>query len=101
MNKKILSLILALVMVAGMLPAQALAVQSGFAAAPDKSGSLSATNPAQALPLTGPMTLGGPTAPAEVTQTGIADSALIQAVTDGELTKLEPQDDPHFTKTEE
>ena len=100
MNKKILSLILALVMVAGMLPAQALAVQSGFAAAPDKSGSLSATNPAQALPLTGPMTLGGPTAPAEVTQTGIADSALIQAVTDGELTKLEPQDDPHFTKTE-
>ena len=101
MNKKILSLILAIVMVAGMLPVNALAVQSGFTAAPSESGSLTAVNNAKPLALNGPMTLGGASAPVEITQTGIADSALVQAVTEGELTKLESQDHPHFTKTEE
>ena len=91
MTKKILSLILAIVMVVTMLPANALAVQSGITAAPSESGSLIAANPAQAHALTGPMTLGGASAPVEATQTGIADSPLVQSVTQGELTKFEPQ----------
>lgn len=91
MNKRFLSLILAVVMVVALLPANALAVQSGFTAAPSESGSLIAANPAQPHSQTGPMTLGNTTAPAEVTETGIVDSPLVQAVTEGELTKLEPQ----------
>ena len=63
MNKKILSLILAVVMVVALLPANVLAVQSGFTADPDATGSLTATNPATAHPLSGPMTLGGASAP--------------------------------------
>ena len=101
MNKKILSLILAVVMVFGLIPANAMAIQSGFTAAPSESGSLIAANPAEALPLTGPMTLGGPTAPAEATQTGFADSALLQSATEGELTKYESQGHTAFSKTEE
>ena len=91
MNKKILSLILAVVMVVAMLPANVLAVQSGITAAPGESDVLTAVNNVSALPLDGPMTLGGPSAPAEVTQTGLTDSALVQSVTEGELTKFEPQ----------
>ena len=45
MNKKILSLILAIVMVASMLPVNVFAVQSGITAAPSESGSLIAANP--------------------------------------------------------
>ena len=101
MNKKILSLILAVVMVVAMLPANVLAVQSGIAAAPSESGSLKAYNNVSALPLTGPMTLGRDSAPVEVTETGIASSPLLQSATTGDLTKLEAQDHPHFTKTEE
>ena len=101
MNKKILSLLLAVVMVVSMLPANVMAAQTGFTAAPSESGELKAYNNASALPLTGPMTLGRDSAPVEVTETGIASSALLQAVTDGDLTKLESQDHPHFTKTEE
>ena len=86
MNKKILSLILAVVMVASMLPAQVLAAQSGITAAPSENGNLTAVNPAAAHSLTGPMGLGGASAPAEVTETGIVNSGLIQAVTEGELT---------------
>ena len=101
MNKKILSLILAVVMVVAMLPANVLAVQSGIVANPDANGSLTATNPATALPLNGPMTLGGASAPVEVTQSGIVDSALIQSVTEGELSKLEPQDRSEYATVEE
>ena len=101
MNKKILSLILAIVMVVALLPANALAVQSGIAAAPTESGNLTATNDAAALPLNGPMTLGNSSAPVEVTQSGIVDSALIQSATEGELTKLDPQDRESFAKVEE
>ena len=100
MNKKILSLILAVVMIAAMLPANALAVSSGIAVAPSESGSLIAANPAKAHPLTGPMTLGGASAPAEVTQSGISGSPLVQSATSGELTKLETQGNVPFTKTE-
>ena len=91
MNKKILSLILAVVMVASMLPAQVLATQSGITAAPTESDVLKAQNEATPLPLTGPMTLGEASAPAEVTETGIVNSAVLQSATEGELTKLEPQ----------
>ncbi|MBQ7231603.1 MAG: hypothetical protein IJX04_12005, partial [Oscillospiraceae bacterium] len=101
MNKKILSLILAAVMVFGLVPANALAVQSGITSAPTENGSLIAAAPAESLSLTGPMTLGSASAPAEATQTGIADSALVQAVTEGELTKFESQGNTPFTKTEE
>lgn len=101
MNKKILSLILAAVMVFGLVPANALAVQSGFTAAPSESGSLVAAQPAEALALTGPMTLGGASAPVEATQTGIVDSALVQAVTEGELSKYESQGRTPISKTEE
>lgn len=101
MNKKILSLILAVVMVFGLVPANALAVQSGFTAAPSTSGSLIAANPAENHSLTGPMTLGGPSAPVEATQTGIADSTPVQSATEGELTKLEPQGHTPISKTEE
>ena len=101
MNKKILSLILAVVMVVAMLPANVLAVQSGFTAAPTESGSLVAANPAEALSLTGPMTLGGSAAPVEPTQTGIVSSALIQSATEGELTKFESQGHTPISKTEE
>ena len=92
MKKRILSLLLAVVMVAGMLPANVLAVQSGFTAAPSESGSLIAANDAKPADTTGPMALtNGNSKPAEVTQTGIVDSALLQSATEGELTKLEPQ----------
>jgi len=101
MNKKILSLILAVVMVVTMLPANVLAVQSGITSAPSESGSLVAANPAQAHPLTGPMTLGQAPAPVEPTQTGFAGSALVQSATEGELTKLESQGHTAFSKTEE
>ena len=101
MNKKILSLILAAVMVFGLVPANALAVQSGITSAPTENGSLIAAAPAEALSLTGPMTLGSASAPAEAIQTGIADSALVQAVTEGELSKYESQGNTPFTKTEE
>ncbi|MBQ7231097.1 MAG: S8 family serine peptidase [Oscillospiraceae bacterium] len=101
MNKKILSLILAAVMVFGLVPANTLAVQSGITSAPTENGSLIAAAPAESLSLTGPMTLGSASAPAEATQTGIADSALVQAVTEGELTKFESQGNTPFTKTEE
>ena len=100
MNKKILSLILAVVMVVAMLPANVLAVQSGFTAAPTESGALVAANPVSA-PTSGPMALtSGASEPAEVTQTGIVDSPLVQAVTEGELTKLESQGTTPFSKTE-
>ena len=46
------------------------------------------------------MTLGGASAPVEVTQTGIAGSPLVQAVTDGEMTKFEPQDSALRTELE-
>ncbi len=101
MNKKILSLILAVVMVVAMLPANVLAVQSGITSAPVENGSLIAANPAEALSLTGPMTLGSASAPVEATQTGIASSPLVQAVTEGELSKYESQGNTAFTKTEE
>ncbi|MBE6950432.1 MAG: hypothetical protein E7451_03755 [Ruminococcaceae bacterium] len=101
MNKRFLSLILAVVMVFGLIPANAMALQSGFTAAPSESGSLIAANPAESLSLTGPMTLGGASAPVEPTQTGIAGSALIQSATEGELTKYESQGDTAFSKTEE
>ena len=102
MNKKILSLILAIVMVASMLPVNAFAVQSGFTAAPSESGSLTAANPAQSHSTTGPMTLGvAPAVPVEEQQTGIADSALIQSATEGELTKYESQGNAPISKTEE
>ena len=91
MNKKLLSLILAIVMVASMVPANALAVQSGITAAPSESGSLIAANPAQPHSLSGPMTLGSAPAPVEPTQTGIMDSPLVQSATQGELTMFEPQ----------
>ena len=92
MNKRILSLLLAVVMVVAMLPAQALAVQSGITTAPSESGSLIAANDAKPHSSTGPMTLGvSPSVSREDQQTGIADSALIQSVTEGELTKFEPQ----------
>ena len=92
MKKRILSLILAIVMVAGMLPANVLAVQSGFTAAPSESGSLIAANDAKPIGTTGPMALtNGNSKPAEVTQTGIAGSALLQSATEGELSKFEPQ----------
>ena len=67
MNKKILSLILAIVMIASVLPVNALAVQSGITVAPTESGALKDQNYAIAHSLTGPMTLGGASAPAEVT----------------------------------
>ena len=101
MNKKILSLILAAVMVFGLVPANVLAVQSGFTAAPSESGSLVAAQPAEALPLTGPMSLGGASAPAEATQTGFVNDALVQAVTEGELSKYESQGRTPISKTEE
>ena len=88
-------------MVVAMLPAQALAVQSGITTAPSESGSLIAANPASAHSLTGPMTLGGSSAPVEPTQTGIAGSALIQSATEGELTKYESQGKTPISKTEE
>ena len=91
MKKRILSLLLAVVMVAGMLPANALAVQSGFTAAPIESGALTAVNPA-ASTTSGPMGLTeSASKPVEVTQTGIVESTVLQSATDGELTKLEPQ----------
>ncbi|MBR5293331.1 MAG: S8 family serine peptidase, partial [Oscillospiraceae bacterium] len=89
MNKKILSLLLAVVMVVSMLPASVLAAQPGTPA-PMESETLKNYSDVTAHSLTGPMTLGGPSAPAEQSE---ADSALIQAVTDGDLTKLEPQTD--------
>ena len=101
MNKKILSLILAVVMVVTVLPANALAVQSGFASAPVENGSLIAAAPAESLSLSGPMGLGGPSAPVESAQTGRAESNLVQAVTEGELSKLESQGHTPFSKTEE
>ena len=91
MNKKILSLLLAIVMVVSMLPASVLAVQP--VAAPEtsqESASLKNYNDAQPHSLAGPMTLGGPSAPAEETET---DDALIQAVTGDDLSKLEAQTD--------
>ena len=91
MNKRFLSLLLAVVMVVAMLPAHALAVQSGITTAPSESGSLIAANEAKPHSVTGPMTLGGASAPVEPTQTGITGSALIQSATEGELTKYEPQ----------
>ena len=95
-----LALLLALVMVLGLVPANAMAVQSGFTAAPTESGSLTVA-PATEHALTGPMTLGTSASdPVEVTQTGIADSALIQSATEGELTKYESQGNTAFTKTE-
>ena len=100
MNKKILSLILAVIMVVAMLPANVLAVQSGIAAAPSASGSLVAANDAQPHSLTGPMTLGGASAPAEVTETGVSGSPLLQSATGDGLTKLESQGNPNFTETE-
>ena len=101
MNKRFLSLLLAVVMVVAMLPAHALAVQSGITTAPSESGSLIAANEAKPHSVTGPMTLGGASAPVEPTQTGIAGSALIQSATEGELSKLEPQGNTPISKTEE
>jgi len=101
MNKKILSLILAVVMVVTMLPMNVLAVQSGITSAPVENGALIAANPATSHALTGPMGLGSTSSPVENVQTGLADSALVQAVTEGELTKLESQGHTPFTKTEE
>ena len=51
MNKKILSLLLAVVMVVSMLPANVMAAQTGFTAAPSESGALTAVNNAAPLPL--------------------------------------------------
>ena len=101
MNKKILSLILAVVMIVAMLPANVLAVQTGFTATPGEANALTAVNNVSALPLNGPMTLGGPSAPVEVTQTGIVDSALLQSATEGELTKFEPQNSDNRAQLEE
>ena len=101
MNKKLLSLILAVVMVVPMLPANVLAVQSGFTAAPSSSGSLNTVNPV-AAPTSGPVGLtSGSTQSAAVTQTGFVDPPLVQAVTEGELTMLESQGHTAFTQTEE
>ena len=89
MNKKILSLILAVVMVVSMLPANVMAAQTGFTAAPSESGALTAVNPATTS-TSGPMSLTeSASKPVEVTQTGIVESTVLQSVTDGELTKLE------------
>ncbi|MBQ2920727.1 MAG: S8 family serine peptidase [Oscillospiraceae bacterium] len=101
MNKRFLSLILAVVMVFGLIPANALAVQSGFVSAPSESGSLITAAPAESLSLTGPMTLGGAAAPVEPTQTGLVNSALVQSATEGELTKYESQGHTAFSRTEE
>ncbi len=102
--KRGLALLLTAMMVFGLVPAGALAVQSGFTAAPSESGTLNAFNPVKEHSLTGPMTLGGASAPAgseAPAVTGIADSALIQSVTEGELTKFESQGHTAFTRTEE
>ena len=101
MNKRFLSLILAVVMVFGLIPANALAVQSGFVSTPSESGSLMAAAPAESLSLTGPMTLGGAAAPVEPTQTGLVNSALVQSATEGELSKYESQGHTAFSRTEE
>ena len=86
-----LSLLLALVMVLAMVPANASAVQSGFTAAPSESGALTAVNPATTS-TSGPMSLTeSASKPAEVTQTGIVESTVLQSATEGELTKFEPQ----------
>ena len=104
MNKRFLSLLLTVVMVVAMLPANALAVQSGITAAPSESDSLVAVNPVSA-PSSGPMELtSGASKPAETTEaaeTGIADSPLVQAVTDGELTKFESRNAEVRTDLEE
>ena len=102
MNKKILSLILALVMVCSMLPANAFAVQSGFTAAPTESGALTAATPT-AQGTTGPMTLGNTavSGASEVTETGIASSALLQSAEGDDLSKYESQGNTAFTRTEE
>ena len=102
MNKRFLSLLLAVVMVVAMLPANVLAVQSGITTAPSESGSLIAANEAKPHSATGPMTLGvSPSVSMEEQQTGIADSALIQSVTEGELAKFESQGNTPISKTEE
>ena len=87
MMKRALALVLAVVMVFGLAPAGVLAVQTGFTASPNASGSLTAVNPAEAISSNGPMSL---------TQSGsetveVTHSGLLQSATEGELTKLEPQ----------
>ena len=89
MMKRALALVLAVVMVFGLAPAGVLAVQTGFTASPNASGSLTAVNPAEAISSNGPMSL---------TQSGsetveVTHSGLLQSATEGELTKLEPQTD--------
>ena len=101
MMKRTLALVLAAVMVFGMAPAGALAVQSGFTASPSTSGSLVAANPAESHSLTGPMSLGvSPNEIVELNQPGVA-SGLLQSATEGELTKYESQGSTAFSKTEE
>ena len=96
-----LSLLLVLVMVLSILPASALAVQTGFTAAPSQSGTLTAVNPATST-TSGPMTLtDSASKPVEVTQTGIVESTVLQSATDGELTKLEPQNSIDRAELEE
>ena len=91
MKKRFLSLLLAAVMVLSMLPANVMAVQSGIVTAPSESGTLS-TGTASGVPLT----LGVNAVADEQVATGIADTALVQSVTEGELTKLEDQGNTPF-----
>ena len=89
MMKRALALVLTVVMVFGLAPAGVLAVQTGFTASPNASGTLTAVNPAEAISSNGPMSL---------TQSGsetveVTHSGLLQSATEGELTKLEPQTD--------
>ena len=57
MMKRALALVLTVVMVFGLAPAGVLAVQTGFTASPNASGSLTAVNPAEAISSNGPMSL--------------------------------------------
>ena len=77
MNKKILSLILAAVMVLSMLPVNAMAVQTGISAAPTKSDALAPTSNATALPLSGPMTLSGSAAQGHGAGQGMGNGVVL------------------------
>ena len=101
MMKRTLALVLAAVMILGMAPVGARAVQTGITAAPETNGSLVAANPVSA-PTSGPMSLtDSASEPIEATQTGFADSALVQSATEGELSLYEPQNTEIRSEIEE
>ena len=93
MKKRILSLILALAMVLTLLPAGALAVQTGLA--PIESATAAVTTD-------GPMTLGETTLTQETVSTGVVSGSALQSATgeNGELELYERQGVTAFSESE-